>query len=69
MKNKKRMFGVCKDKIELPDDFNETPQDIIDSFYSTDKRLEEAIKDLGKWEIKNKTKPTVESRRGRDSRC
>jgi len=26
-------FGVCKDKIVLPDDFNETSQDIIDSFY------------------------------------
>ncbi len=31
---KKRMFGVCKDKIILPDDFNETSQDIIDSFYT-----------------------------------
>lgn len=30
----KRVFGVCKDKIILPDDFNETSQDIIDSFYT-----------------------------------
>jgi antitoxin (DNA-binding transcriptional repressor) of toxin-antitoxin stability system len=27
-------FGMCKDKIILPDDFNETPQDMIDSFYT-----------------------------------
>lgn len=27
-------FGVCKDKIILPDDFNETSKDIIDSFYT-----------------------------------
>ncbi len=30
----KRVFGVCKDKIVLPDDFNETSQEIIDSFYT-----------------------------------
>lgn len=30
----KRKFGVCKDKIILPDDFNETSQDIINSFYA-----------------------------------
>ncbi len=30
----KRKLGVCKDKIVLPDDFNETSQDIIDSFYT-----------------------------------
>ncbi len=30
----KRMFGASKDKIILPDDFNETSQDIIDSFYT-----------------------------------
>ncbi|OFW80901.1 MAG: hypothetical protein A2887_02665 [Alphaproteobacteria bacterium RIFCSPLOWO2_01_FULL_40_26] len=30
----KRKLGVCKDKIILPDDFNETSQDIIDSFYT-----------------------------------
>ncbi|NBV06592.1 MAG: hypothetical protein EBS06_05080 [Proteobacteria bacterium] len=30
----KRKLGVCKDKIILPDDFNETSKDIIDSFYT-----------------------------------
>lgn len=30
----KRKLGVCKDKIVLPDDFNETSKDIIDSFYT-----------------------------------
>jgi antitoxin (DNA-binding transcriptional repressor) of toxin-antitoxin stability system len=29
-----RVFGVCKDKIRLPKNFNETSQDIIDSFYT-----------------------------------
>lgn len=33
-KKGKRKLGVCKDKIILPDDFNETSQDIIDSFYT-----------------------------------
>jgi antitoxin (DNA-binding transcriptional repressor) of toxin-antitoxin stability system len=34
VKKGKRKLGVCKDKILLPDDFNETSQDIIKSFYS-----------------------------------
>lgn len=34
VKKGKRKLGVCKDKIILPDDFNETSQDIIDSFYT-----------------------------------
>ena len=34
VEKKKRIFGACKDKIVLPDDFNETSQDIIDSFYT-----------------------------------
>ncbi len=33
-KKSKRKLGVCKDKIILSDDFNETSQDIIDSFYT-----------------------------------
>ena len=34
VKQGKRMFGASKEKIILPDDFNETSQDIIDSFYT-----------------------------------
>jgi len=34
VKRSRVKFGVCKDKIILPDDFNETSQDIIDSFYA-----------------------------------
>lgn len=33
-KTNKRKLGVCKDKIILPDDFNETSQEIIDEFYA-----------------------------------
>ncbi len=34
VKKSRVKFGMCKDKIILPDDFNETSQEIIDSFYT-----------------------------------
>ncbi len=33
---KNRGFGAMKGQIEIPEDFDETPQDIIDSFYGSD---------------------------------
>ena len=36
-KKNKVKLGVCPHKIELPADFNQTSQDIIDSFYTTKK--------------------------------
>lgn len=33
-KKSKVKFGICKDKIILPDDFNKTSKEIIDSFYT-----------------------------------
>ena len=36
---RKIKFGVCKDKIILPRNFNNTSKDIIDSFYTKDQYL------------------------------
>ena len=34
--HKSRGFGAMKGKIDISEDFNETPEDIIESFYSSD---------------------------------
>jgi antitoxin (DNA-binding transcriptional repressor) of toxin-antitoxin stability system len=34
-----RKFGVCKDKIKLPKNFNKTSKDIIDSFYTDNLKI------------------------------
>ena len=34
---KSRGFGALKGKIDIADDFDQTPEDVIDSFYGSDK--------------------------------
>ena len=34
--HKSRGFGVMKDKIDIPEDFDQTPEDIVESFYNND---------------------------------